>query len=398
MKGKLPPVWLLGMGFVPFGLFTGFLLFSLPQLLAARGVPEPTIAWVTGTATIPSFTAFLISPMLDVWMSRRRWSLVMLGVMALALLAAPFLLASLPALTLVLFLGFTAAILYFGAIGGWFGGLVPAEQEASLGAWLTVGNTGAFGVMTAVAAPLLQALPVELAAAAMALSLALPALLFAYTPSTPPSASLVSENFARFFAELAVVLRRPSVLRLLLVFVLPAASFALTNTLGGLGADYHASEVEVSLFGGLGTTIAAILGSLLVPPLARRFAPITLYLLIGGAGCLFTLSLILLPHAPVIFALAITLQNVFQAAAFSTENAVQFREIGKNNPFAATQFSLFSAAASFPITYMQFVDGQAYGAGGLARMYATDGLLGLAAVGAIVLLLLVTRRRPAFAA
>ncbi len=381
-----------GHGFLPYGFFGGFLLLTVPQLLAARGVPEPLIASVTGTAMIPSFTAFLIAPILDVWLSRRSWALVTAVLTALALGSAQFLLDDLPALTAMLFLGFAAATLYYGAVGGWLGDIIAPEQDASLGAWLTVSNMAGFGLMASVAISLIRAVPVSVSALLLGSSplLALGLLLI---PAKPPSSRLARESFSGFFRELGVVLRRPSVWRLMLIFVLPAASFALTNTLGGLGGVYGASELEVSVFGGLGGTFAACIGSLAVIPLARRMAPFRLYLMIGGAGALFTLGLIFAPHVAPMFAVAISGQNLFQAAAFSTENAVQFNEIGKGNPFAATQFSLFTAATTFPITYMQFIDGNAYGRGGLGAMFATDALLGLAAVGLIALLLFVWRAR-----
>ena len=58
-------------------------------------------------------------------------------------------------------------------------------------------------------------------------------------------------------------------------------------------------------------------------------------------------------------------QNVFQAAAFSAANAITLRAIGHDNPLAATQFGVLVGATQIPLTYMQMIDGNAYGLGGV---------------------------------
>ena len=65
-----------------------------------------------------------------------------------------------------------------------------------------------------------------------------------------------------------------------------------------------------------------------------------------------------LPRQPFAFAVAITGENLFQALAFATANAITFEVIGPDNPFAATLFTVLLAASNLPITYMQFLDGR----------------------------------------
>ncbi len=121
-------------------------------------------------------------------------------------------------------------------------------------------------------------------------------------------------------------------------------------------------------------------------PLAQR----ALYLAIGTTGALFTLSLLVLPRTPAMFAVALAGQNLFQAAAFAVQYAIVLRGMGKDNPLAATQFALVLAGQALPITYMQRLDGQANAVGGLAGSRWLDGGLGLVASA---LLVLFVRRR-----
>ena len=193
--------------------------------------------------------------------------------------------------------------------------------------------------------------------------IALPVMLCLFIPASLTLRRGARESFAALFRDIGQLVRQRTVLRTLLMFGLPAASFALTNSLGGLGHQFAIAEGMVALIAGTGVTAAAIIASMLVPVILKRLSARPLYLMVGSIGASFTLLLIVLPRTPVIFALALIGENVFQAAAFAVEATIVFASIGEDNPLAATQFALLQAATALPITYMQAVDGQAYGHG-----------------------------------
>ena len=64
----------MGLVNLPFSISGTVLLITVPQLLAARHVPEPMIASITAFALIPGFAAFVVSPILDVRFSRRTYT------------------------------------------------------------------------------------------------------------------------------------------------------------------------------------------------------------------------------------------------------------------------------------------------------------------------------------
>lgn len=373
------PAWLLGFAFLPTGTSGGLALLTVPQLLAARHVPEPTIAILTTLALVPTFAVFLVSPLVDLWVKRRTYAVAATLVCGLASLATMVQSDNLVFLGAAMILATTGAAINAVAVGGWFGAMIDKEDDATLGAWMTVANVGGFGLVALTGASLVRSLSPALAGLLLSAPGLLPLLIYAATPCQAPDRRLASESFRQFFGDIGRLLRQPVVLRTLPLFVLPSASFALTNTLGGLGGDYHANEAFVSLMGGAGTTVAGVVGSLMVPPLARRFPARAFYLSVGILGSLFTLCFILLPHTPALFGVNILGQNVVQSAALATVQVITLQSIGKDNPLAATQFALLNSASALPITYMQLLDGHAYGAGGLALMYLTDGGLGLVA-------------------
>jgi len=390
---RMPPVWVMGLTNLPLGITGAVALLIVPQLLSAAHVPEPRIAEITGLALLAGFGCVPVSPILDVRFSRKTYAIGFTLIAGLLTTVSLLALDRLAVLGWLLFATFFSVSLAIAAAGGWLGSLVAKTDDARLGPWMTAANIAGFGVTAIVGAGLIRALPPGFGAVALGLIAAAPALICALIPGPPPDRKLARESFGRFFGDLMALVRQPTVLLTVLLFAVPAASFALTNTLGGLGHDYSASEQFVSLAGGAGVTVAGLIGSLLVPRLADRMPPRALYLGIGTLGAFFTLSLIVLPHTPGIFLLAMGGENIAQSAALATANVVIFRTMGKDNPFAATEFAILTAAVTVPITYMQVVDGHAYGGGGLTGTYLTDAGLGLAACAAMALVLMLTRRR-----
>jgi PAT family beta-lactamase induction signal transducer AmpG len=97
----------------------------------------------------------------------------------------------------------------------------------------------------------------------------------------------------------------------------------------------------------------------------------------------FTLLVLLLPRVLWSFALAVIGQNIFQSLAITCSIAICFEIMGQDNPLAATNFAIFTAAYNVPLAYMLIVDGWGYGRWGVAGAFGVD-----AAVGALACLLM----------
>jgi PAT family beta-lactamase induction signal transducer AmpG len=380
----------MGLGNIPIGLSGAVGLVTVPQLMSAQGSPESAIAVVTTVSLVAGFTNFMLAPLLDWRLSRRAYAIIMAllgGVLSFALLLQTRDLNLLAVLVLVQAL---AAYLNQAAVGGWLSSVTSPEQKNALGAWLQVANVGSFGVGAALAILLIRNLPPGLGAGAVGLLSLLPIPIYLAIPATPADVKLGHESFGAFLHDALAVLRQPVVRWLLFFLMMPAASFALSNTMSGLGKDFGASEEFVGVVAGVGAAIAGIFGALLVPRIVRGLAVNRAYLGIGAVGAAFTLAQILLPRSPATFALCMVGQNGIQAAAFAATNILILRSIREDNPMAATQFALLSAASGVPLAYMQWLDGNAYDHGGLTSSYLTDALVSLAACALLALLL---RRR-----
>jgi PAT family beta-lactamase induction signal transducer AmpG len=312
----------------------------------------------------------------------------------------------------MLMIAYAASVLSSNALGGWLAGVIPDvaasegdepnHEGARLSAWTQVGLFLGNGLMAGFAAEGLRSLPLWVIAPLLGALVVLPAAIFPWIP-VPETASpdapqstlnLARDGFRQLFRELRALLKQRDVLLTLLIFTAPTGAFALTNQLGGVAHDFRASDAFVGRMGGGILSLAGAAACLLLPLLARWIKALPLYLLIGTVGSLFTLTLLLLPRSPATFAVAFLGENVVQALSFTAAVAICFATIGRNNPLAATQFSLLTSATVIPILYMGVLDGRVYGGHGLSRMYLVDGGLSLAACALMAAIMWLFSRQP----
>ena len=382
-----PPVWLMGLSNSTVGLATGIVFFVMPQLLAAQHVPEATIAGITAAAMSANFWAVIFSPMLDVRFSRRWYATVFAAGTSLLMFTAMTNMHHLVILEIALVLGVATAGLSTAALGGWLSVVCRDQEKNKLSAWANIALICGIGVASLVGAELVHHLPVLIAAALLGLVVFLPTTIFLIMPAPGPDRRLAGESFVQFNRDVLALLRRREVLIALLFFVSPCSSFALTNILGGLGSDFHASARMVGLAGGAGAFLPGLAGCLLFPTIARRMPLRLFYLANGMVGGLFTLSLIVLPREPWSYALALLGEFLFQAGAYCIQYGIVLETIGQNNPLAATTFAFLTAATNIPVTYMIVADGRGYAMGGVAGSLAIDAGIGIAACLLLGLLL-----------
>jgi PAT family beta-lactamase induction signal transducer AmpG len=369
----------MGLTNLSYGLYGGVIAFAVPQMLGNRQVPEAAIAGLTAVAISPGFWAFLLSPILDVRFSRRLYAVALASFASLTLVVAFLSLDHLGLLEVVLTTGFFAAYLYQSALGGWLSSITSAEEENLVSVWMTIGNVGGFGLMAIGCNQLVRHLSPDVAALVLAASILVPIIPFPFMQAPGPDRRLASESFPQFFGDLVSLVKRREVLIAVVLFVSPAATFSLTNFLGGRGSDFHASPGFVGLIGGAGVALGGIAGCLIFPALGRLMPLRPLYLAVGVGGAVCTLSLILLPRVPASFAVVLIAENLFQSLAITACTAITFETIGQNNPLASTTFCFLGSAYGVPISYMLYVDAFGFARGGISGALAVDAVIGIVA-------------------
>lgn len=373
------PVWVMGLTNLPYGLCGGIIAFAVPQLLGDRHVPETTIAGLTAVAVSPGFWSFLLSPILDVRFSRRWYSIALAIATSLMVVAAFLNLDHLALLETVLTVGFLAVSLFQSALGGWLSSITSGEEEKTISVWMTIASVGGCGVTAIGCNQLVRRVPPMAVALVLGVAIVLPILAFAFMQAPPPDRRLASESFPKFFGDLVSLVKKREVLVAIMLFAAPAGTFSLTNFLGSRGNDFHASPGFVGLAGGAGMGVGGVVGCLVFPLISRLMPLRALYLVVGIAGALCTLGLVLLPHVPASYAIILITENVFQGLAITICTAVIFETIGRNNPLASTTFSFILSAYLVPITYMLYVDAFGFARRGIAGSLVIDAIAGIVA-------------------
>jgi len=368
----------MGLSNAAVGFSNGIFTFLLPQLLAAEHVAESKIAAITALAISPNFWAFVFSPILDVRFSRRWYATVLAGSSAILTTVAILNLHHLVALEIAILLASSAIALSGAALGGWLSNITEQRDKNALSKWMNIALICGTGVAAMFGGEFIRQLPIAPAAIVLGVIVFLPTMIFPFMPAPGPDRRLASESFAQFNREVLALVRRHEVVIVLFLFLSPCSSFALTNLLGGLGGDFHASGRVLSLAGGVGAFVPGILGCTLFPIIAKRLPLRPFYFVNGIVGSLFTLSLLVLPHAPWTFMLAVVGEYLFQAVAFSVQIGIVFEAIGRDNPLAATTFSFLIAATNVPMICMMVADGRAYSVAGVAGTFAFDAMIGIA--------------------
>jgi len=288
-------------------------------------------------------------------------------------------LGNLTILKISLTLGFFAAVLYQSALGGWLSSITSTEEENVLSVWIMIANVGGFGLMAVSCNQLVSHFSALTVAIVIAVLVMLPTLVFPFMQAPGADRRLAGESFAQFFGDLWTLVKRREVLIAVALFILPAATFSLTNVLGARGNDYHASASFVGVVGGAGAAAGGVAGCFLLPPLSRLLPLRWLYLAIGFVGSLCTVGLVLLPHTPVSFAITLISENLIQSLAITTSTAIVFEAIGRNNPLASTTFCFVMSMYGVPISLMPYWDSFGYTRGGIAGCLIADGAVGLVA-------------------
>ena len=376
---RLPPVWLMGLCNATLGFSNGIVLFFLPQLMAAAHVPEAKIATITAIGASPGFWFVVFGPILDVRFSRRFYATLLAALSGAAAAIALLSMHHLVVLQIAMVVCYASAILSSSALGGWLSNITPHEDKNPLSKWMNISLISGMGVIVACGGEFVRRLPMISAALLMGVMVFLPTIIFLFMPAPGPDRRLASESFGQFNREVMSLLRQREVVLVLLLFLSPCSVFALTNLLGGLGADFHASARTVSLAGGAGVFVPGLLGCFLFAVIAQRLRLRSFYFVNAILGCLFTLTLVLLPHTSFTFAVAIFGEYLFQAIAFSIQIGIVFQAIGPDNPLAATTFAFLTAATNVPVTYLTILDGHGYSMAGITGMLFTDAAIGIAA-------------------
>jgi MFS family permease len=373
------PPWLVGLCYIPFGFYTGFVSTALPLLLTARGVTLDRVAQIVFVAMLPSFSSWVFTPLVDCGLHRKTWALLLAAVTAACQAADVFLLDKSHQVTLMVLLvmGQLAAQLYGSALGGMTPSMVDEQHQGSVSGWLNVANLGgaALGGMIGIFA--VQRWTLGAAAALLAAMILIPAIVLQFLAGEDREPRRPGEMFGGLLKDIWTISKTKQALLGFMIFVVPAAAFAAQNLFSGLGRDFGSGDTQVAWITGAGVAIACTLGSLVGGWMCDRMDRRMLFVGTGVVSAAATLGMAFGPRVGWVFATGVLAYNVLAGVNYAAASAVAFEIMGLNNPLAATQYAMLMASCNVAIEFAVWADGRGYHRWGATGMLCTDAALGL---------------------
>jgi hypothetical protein len=380
---KRSPAWLVGITYLPFGLYSGFIIISLQLLLTARGLAVDHIALLQLVALLPSYTSFVLTPLADCGLPRRTWAFLFAAIAALCLAGGSLLMDKAVAgnatpLALALLVGAFAAQLYCSTMGGITPSLIDESETGAVSGWLNVANLGGTGLGGTLGILIVEHLARPTAAIALGAEVFAPCLLLLIMAREIRIPYSVRGMFSlQIFRDMWSVTRNRAALIGFLIFIVPAATFAAQNLFSGMGRDFNASDTAVTWIVGIGNAITCSLGAALGGWLCNRFDRRMLFVGSGAVAATATLGMAFGARTATVFFAGVTLYNLLAGINYAAASAVAFDIMGIENPLAATQYATLMAACNVAISTVIWGDSRGYKAHGAKGALIADAAFSL---------------------
>jgi hypothetical protein len=367
----------------PFGVVG----LALASSLVKAGVSVHQAAGIIAAATLAFTFEFLWAPMVDALLTRRVWYVggsAVMCVCLVALLVAPWDVASVPFLTALAFTSCSGAAIAAVAAKGLMAYDVPTAQLGAASGFYTAGGivakavagAGTLWLLTHLASrPLVASLSSGAAAlAGTAVLLAAPGRL-APLREFPSTLRLALGDLWNFIRT-----RRGALIAVLCVIPFGAGTEA--GLIGAIAREWAVSPDQLAAFGVLGA-ITSVAGAIFGGWLSTRVGPWKAYIVQGWLMIAVILSFAWAPRAAIYFLVAELLYRALASACYAALLAIVMTAIGKGaaSTKAAAMWSLANVAYAYPT----LIEGAVHDRAGTFAMLLTDAGLGVAGFGTLLL-------------
>ncbi len=386
------PAWIFAITNLPFGVSGSFTAVAMPFFLNRVHLPLGDIAQISALIMIPAWLQFLWAPIIDLWIRRRLW-LVLMSVIGGVLLGAAMLLP-LPSHLLEYKILLLTGSIFSGLVGSCNGALVstvlPDRYRGQAAGWVNAGNLGA-GVLGGGVVLSLARYSVHAAALGVTLMVILPSLVALLIPEPEPSHEPLGTHLGAMVKDIYDAVRAPSGWTGLILCMSPVGTVALNNLFSGMGNDYHVGSATIEWLNGYGGGFITAFGSLVAGFLLDRINRRTAYLATGVLSALAALGMAMGRLDEQTFVIGCVFYMFVTGLAFAAFSAFVYEIVGTAGKTAGTLYSVFPAAGNFAIWYVIKFDGWGHDAWGPRGMLLTDAALNLAGVAALMVLFRVLR-------
>lgn len=392
-------VWLVMALLFPSGMSAGLSMVVLPYLLSKQGAPLHRVGATMALSALPYAWKLLLGPVVDLWIRRRSWYLVMtlVGALDMVLICSLFQrgLTQSVALDGLLVLMSLSGALADNAVGSLCATLVRANQQGRASSFFAIGQICWYGVLGAVMLMLLEPPQfvrgvfggASLLTIGVSCALAMVAVgsLSLFLPEPRRVRSEGYQEFKVITRDAWDLVRSREGWAALLISSLPLGTAAVTNLQNAMALEYRATAQQLAFFSGIGSTLTSILGSLIAGALVDRYERRVIYIGTSLALGAFSMFMALMPATPFVYCSSLLIYGLLSGACYASFFAYVFG-LARGRAAATTAVGLYCGAGSLAIAYMTFLEGWAYAFGGRVGLYMMDAWSNI--LGALVCIML----------
>ncbi len=391
----VPHPWVWAVLYFPLGLAIGFPSVALGYLGSRAGLDVSAVAAIVGMTFLGSGWKFLWAPIGDYTLTRKRWYLIAVSIVALGLIAMTVIPLSVKTAPLVsaLTLACTVAATFIAfATEGLLAHNTTTGTRGRAGGWFQSGNQfgqtagGGIGLWLITHAPAPWVAGVALAA--IVIACAIPLTLLEEPPRALGGAS-VRARIRDAWEELASVVRAKAERIALVLAILPIGTGAAMFLFSAIGGEFHASADVVSTVLGLGGGVAIVAGCFAGGRLADRVAKPTAYAVSCALGLVACVAMVLAPRTSAGYAASTLFYTFTLGMVTASFTGLVLAIIGRGA--AATKMNLFFALNTLFSLGMLRLAGWAHDTWSTTGMLLTEAVTGVVAL--VVFALLVRRVR-----
>ena len=371
---------------IPYGVVGSFAGQVMPYLARRAGFELDNIGWFVTVLLVPTWFQFLYAPIVDVWLARKHWLVVVASIGAVCMVAACMM--PLPQhIDACLVFGFLAQAIS-GLVGSCAGGLmavvIPDEVRGKASAFYNMGNASGGALSASLAlwmvgndvAPIYLGLTLGGMMVVSAF-----AILWVDEPARDHIQTLRGA-VGTMWRDVKAVLLSKSGLTGMLLCLSPVGTAALSNYFSAMAKDYHASTELTTLINGPANALLTAGGAWIGGLLCDRYHRRAMYLLSGALTAVVGILMVVSPRLELTYAWGVCLYYLVMGFCFSAFYATILETIGSEGKAKSAQFALYVAAGNVAIGYTGLVDTR-FSAHGVEGIVASDSAMNF--IGVIVL-------------
>lgn len=374
---------------LPYGISSGFVSVALPYQLIQNDYSVAQTASIVAIATSASMLRFLWAPIVDTWLTLKKWYIISLLTCVITLLflsITPFTIKGAVLLTLLVFVSQLASNFMISPISGFLAHSIEESKKGIASGCFQGGMLAGVGLGGGLGLWLLthyneRITGVVLCASSLLFGLVVLLIKDVTTSNSTKFLQVVSE----IGTDIVKMVKVPAVLFVIVLMMLPIGIGASSNLWSAIAQDWKTDSDTVALVTGILSGLASLVGCLIGGYIKDRWGVWVAFFGSGTICALATFVMAFLPFIPAVFiggVLTYAFSFGLMNAAFTS---VILFAIGKKN--AVTKYSLFSSLGNLPVVFMTVFNGWIHDKYNSKYMLIGEAVVGLICVILFTLIL-----------